>query len=166
MSYKANLIRASNAPGPSNYNRRNVRRRLRSLRDQFLPTLPPGYGYYAIAEDVKVQISTFDGAVVGNQHRLSPETISTLHEMKRRAKKGKNFGKMTSIFWDKSSPGFEWLLEGWIAEKRILFELKTHYWVYYDPLGRQYRSKQQVVRSCSEQDFFYSPGSEKATKAR
>ncbi|KAJ0101603.1 hypothetical protein Patl1_06394 [Pistacia atlantica] len=158
MSYKANLIRASNAPGPSNYNRRKVRRRPRSLRDQFLPTLPPGYGYYAIAEDVKVQISTFDGAVVGNHHRLSPETISTLHEMKRRAKRGKNFGKMTSIFWDKSSPGFEWLLEGWIAEKILL--------VYYDPLGRQYRSKQQVVRSCSEQDFFYSPGSEKATKAR
>lgn len=131
MSYKANLIQASNTPGPSHYNRRNVRRRLRlpPVQEQFLPTLPPGYSYYAIAEDVQVQISIFDGAIVGHQQRLSPDTISTLHEIKRRAKRGKNFGKMTSIFCDKSSPGFEWLLEGWIAEKRILFEVNTHYWV-------------------------------------
>lgn len=38
--------------------------------------------------------------------------------------------------------------------------------VYYDPLGRQYRSKQQVSRFCTEQDFLYSSASQKATKAR
>ncbi|XP_044462160.1 uncharacterized protein LOC123193325 [Mangifera indica] len=166
MSYKANLIRATNAPGPSNYNRRNRRRRRQPIREQSLPTLPQGHAYYAIAEDVQVQISVRDGAIIGHEQRLSPETISTLNEIKRRAKRGKHFGRMTSIFCDKCSPGFEWLLDGWIAEKRILPDVNTHYWVYYDPLGRQYRSKQQVSRFCTEQDFLYSSASQKATKAR
>ncbi|KAL5799231.1 hypothetical protein ACOSQ4_032115 [Xanthoceras sorbifolium] len=62
-------------------------------------------------------------------------------------------GNSTSIYFDKESSGFDWLLGGWLAEKRIASN-DRYPWLYYDPLGRQYRSKQQVLRFYQEQNFY------------
>ncbi|KAJ4719881.1 hypothetical protein OWV82_007796 [Melia azedarach] len=138
MPYKANLIRASNGNGvapacPSNCNRRNVEpapvsRRQPPLRSPLLPRLPAGYIYYGVEQNLQAQTSINNGAIVGFEQRVSPETLSTLHELLRKAKRGRNFDRTISVFYDKRSPGFQWLIDGWLGEKRIL-SMNTHKWV-------------------------------------
>ncbi|KAL5800686.1 hypothetical protein ACOSQ3_032318 [Xanthoceras sorbifolium] len=87
----------------------------------------------------------------GRKSRLSLDTLLTLHESQRMAR-GRR-GSCTSIYFDKDSHGFDWLLGGWVAEKRIASN-DSYHWLYHDPLGRQYRSKQQVLRFYQEQNFY------------
>ncbi|KAL5799267.1 hypothetical protein ACOSQ4_032151 [Xanthoceras sorbifolium] len=116
--------------------------------------LLPNCIYYGLQEDYIVQASTIDGRMTGyngRRSRLSPDTLLTLHESQRMARERR--GSSTSIYFDKDSHGFDWLLGGWLAEKRIASN-DSYRWLYYDPLGRQYRSKQQVLRFYQEQNFY------------
>ncbi|KAK9700126.1 hypothetical protein RND81_08G218900 [Saponaria officinalis] len=49
-----------------------------------------------------------------------------------------------SYVHDSSSPAYSWLLPGWLAEERLLPHGRV-YKYYYDPAGRQYRNKYEVI---------------------
>ncbi|CAO2817163.1 unnamed protein product [Amaranthus hypochondriacus] len=53
-------------------------------------------------------------------------------------------GNSSSFYHDLTSPKYTWLLPGWIAEERILSSGRV-YKYYYDPAGRQYRFKYEVL---------------------
>ncbi|KAK4837176.1 hypothetical protein QYF36_003392 [Acer negundo] len=141
MSYQANQIRASNAPNPPNYNRRDIRAPPPPLPPQLPPPPPPlppqfppptplpvqiwgqspGFIYYGVEENTYVQLSTTNNGAKLEYHvrQLSPETLSILRESQCKAKITKNSNDITSIYFDKDSIGFDWLISGWLAEKRI-----------------------------------------------
>ncbi|KAK3232486.1 hypothetical protein Dsin_004367 [Dipteronia sinensis] len=161
MSYLANRIRASNlALYPPSYKRRSVRaHRPLPFRPRRLPPPPPpsvvelyprllsGYIYYGVGENYHAQTSIANSGITRYYMRqLSPKTLSTLQESQRRAKQRREADNTISIYFDKTSRGFNWLIDGWLAEKRITYADGTYHWLYYDPSGRQYKSKKQVRR--------------------
>ncbi|KAK3232488.1 hypothetical protein Dsin_004369 [Dipteronia sinensis] len=178
MSYRANRIRASNVPlYPPSYKRRNVRAH-RPLppqpQPQRLPPPPPPsvvelyprlssrYIYYGVGENYHAQTSIANSGITNYLVRqLSPETLSTLQESQRKAKRRRGANNTVSIYFDKDSRGFNWLIDGWLAEKRITNADGTYHWLYYDPSGRQYRSKKQVQRFFREQ-ISYASSNEQA----
>ncbi|KAK4835576.1 hypothetical protein QYF36_011504 [Acer negundo] len=172
MSYRANRIRASNVPiYPPSYKRRNVQapRPLPpppppppSSMVELYPQLSSGYIYYGVGEKYNAQTSIANSGIIRYRVRqLSPETLSTLQESQRKAKRRRGANNAVSIYHDKDSHGFNWLIDGWLAEKRITYADGTYHWLYYDPLGKQYRSKKQVQRFFREQNS-YSSSNEQA----
>ncbi|PPD78482.1 hypothetical protein GOBAR_DD24585 [Gossypium barbadense] len=50
----------------------------------------------------------------------------------------------TVRYFDNNEPRYGWLLNGWLAEERRVPSGKL-YRYYYDPVGRQYRTKTKVL---------------------
>ncbi|GAB4827474.1 hypothetical protein Ancab_034357 [Ancistrocladus abbreviatus] len=79
-------------------------------------------------------------------YELIPLNLTTLANMEERG-----FGSSQRMWkgtkfsiHDYTSPGYEWLLPGWLAEERIVTNGRL-YRYYYDPAGLQYRAKYQVL---------------------
>ncbi|KAK6227973.1 hypothetical protein SCA6_000313 [Theobroma cacao] len=76
----------------------------------------------------------------------SPLTLATLCNIRERPQQKCNKRKpgSTVIFRDQSDYGYGWLLPGWVAEERRM-RTGRRYTYYYDPWGRQYTTKREVL---------------------
>lgn len=86
------------------------------------PPLPPPQPLvdlmitYVSYQGHRTQASLNNGDVVGYRFLLHPDRVTTIRELKMRAKRR---WRGRSIFFDKFSAGYEWLPEGWVGERRI-----------------------------------------------
>ncbi|KAL2950645.1 hypothetical protein AAZX31_19G001000 [Glycine max] len=80
-----------------------------------------------------------------NETLFSEITKDTVSKIKRHCyrSRGGNEPKLCTIH-DNTSPGYQWLLPGWVAEERHMMSGRV-YRYYYDRQGRQYRSQSEVV---------------------
>ncbi|KAK0598262.1 hypothetical protein LWI29_033093 [Acer saccharum] len=78
--------------------------------------------------------------------RLSPETLSTLLESqrraKRRAKRRRGYDNIVLIYFNNDSFGFGWLISSWLAEKRFTS------WGSYHWQQALLQSRSLVTRAC------------------
>ncbi|KAJ1378734.1 Methyl-CpG DNA-binding [Sesbania bispinosa] len=73
---------------------------------------------------------------------FSPMTNSTVSKIKR--KRTRSEAKPLCTIHDNTSPGYGWLLPGWVGEERHM-ESGRVYRYYYDPDGNLYKSKAEVL---------------------
>ncbi|TYH51553.1 hypothetical protein ES332_D10G284100v1 [Gossypium tomentosum] len=78
--------------------------------------------------------------------QLSPLSIITLQNIKDRPhqKGNRKLPGGTVRYFDNNEPRYGWLLNGWLAEERRVPSGRL-YRYYYDPVGRQYRTKTKVL---------------------
>ncbi|KAK7351775.1 hypothetical protein VNO77_11468 [Canavalia gladiata] len=76
---------------------------------------------------------------------FSDATKNTISKIKRNRYHRHDRDKPTLCrIHDHSSPGYGWLLPGWVAEERHMVSGKI-YRYYYDPEGRQYKNRNEVI---------------------
>ncbi|WVZ14363.1 hypothetical protein V8G54_011929 [Vigna mungo] len=80
-----------------------------------------------------------------NNQTFSEKTKETLSKIKRQCSRPRAGNEqMLCTIHDNTSPGYQWLLPGWVAEERHMLSGRV-YRYYYDREGRQYRSQSEVV---------------------
>ncbi|GLT73660.1 hypothetical protein SLA2020_455020 [Shorea laevis] len=77
--------------------------------------------------------------------KLSNLSRATFRNMKLRRRRGPQPGCRRYIL-DNNSPGYGWLLLGWIAEERVVGSGRL-YKYYYDPSGSIYRTHYEVLHA-------------------
>ncbi|GMI87132.1 hypothetical protein HRI_002382500 [Hibiscus trionum] len=102
---------------------------------------PPGFEQYRASKGRSVSPPQPD---FGEQ--WSPETLATLQKIRERQRQGKDRKKPggSERHFDNTELRYSWLLPGWVAEERIVPSGRL-YRYYYDPIGRQYRTKYEVL---------------------
>ncbi|KAK7351776.1 hypothetical protein VNO77_11469 [Canavalia gladiata] len=79
------------------------------------------------------------------RNRFSDATHNTVSKIKRnRYHRCTGNERVVCTIHDHSSPGYGWLLPGWVAEERHMVSGRI-YRYYYDPEGYQYRSRNVVM---------------------
>ncbi|KAK7271730.1 hypothetical protein RJT34_27868 [Clitoria ternatea] len=72
-------------------------------------------------------------------------TKETITKIKRnRYLRGSGNEPTLCTIHDKTSPGYEWLLPGWVAEERHMTSGRV-YRYYYDPEGHLYKTRSEVL---------------------
>ncbi|TYH00358.1 hypothetical protein ES288_A10G269600v1 [Gossypium darwinii] len=84
--------------------------------------------------------------VDAESEQLSPLSKITLQNVKNRPyqKKNRKLPGGSVRYFDNSNPRYSWLLNGWLAEERRVPSGRL-YRYFYDPVGRQYRTKTKVL---------------------
>ncbi|KDP44957.1 hypothetical protein JCGZ_01457 [Jatropha curcas] len=102
------------------------------------------------SDEGTLEISSFyDGGIYD---RNSPETMSTLSIIENSGRRRvKCPGSMRTIH-DNTSPGYGWLLPGWLAEERIMPSGRI-YRFYYDPSGCFYYTLNEALDKLKELGF-------------
>ncbi|KAL2335776.1 hypothetical protein Fmac_016989 [Flemingia macrophylla] len=76
---------------------------------------------------------------------FSEITMATVSKLKRHHSHSGGGSEATlCTLHDNTSPGYGWLLPGWVAEERHMVHGRV-YRYYYDPQGNQYKSQTEVV---------------------
>ncbi|KAK7381449.1 hypothetical protein VNO78_34148 [Psophocarpus tetragonolobus] len=78
------------------------------------------------------------------EEKRSEMTEETLSKIKWHCCGHRNNEPMLRTIHDNASPGYQWLLPGWVAEERHMTSGRV-YRYYYDREGRQYRSQAEVL---------------------
>ncbi|CAN6703499.1 unnamed protein product [Malus baccata var. baccata] len=112
------------------------------------PPPPRDLVRYVMPNGEEAIASLVNGNINGHDHLLRQETIDTCYALRRRARKTKGRRRI-SVYYDRFSAGHEWLLDGWVAENRTT--PSGQHWLYYDPLGKQYKSKKEVLKFWQDQ---------------
>ncbi|OWM91584.1 hypothetical protein CDL15_Pgr022333 [Punica granatum] len=73
---------------------------------------------------------------------ISPLSMETL--LKIRKNRSRKRSSPSRSFFDNTSPDYGWLLPGWLVEVRRV-QSGRFYKYYYDPSGRPYRTRQEVL---------------------
>nr|CAN62048.1 hypothetical protein VITISV_026045 [Vitis vinifera] len=73
---------------------------------------------------------------------MSPLTASTVLRVQQRSRTLNP--AIRYALHDNTSPAYRWLLPGWLAEERTVANGRV-YRYYYDPSGRLYRTKNEVL---------------------
>ncbi|OWM70055.1 hypothetical protein CDL15_Pgr025904 [Punica granatum] len=72
--------------------------------------------------------------------------IETLSKIWKKVPRRRFRSSVQYIIHDNTSPGYGWLLPGWLVEERHM-ESGRVYRYYYGPSGRSYRSRREVLRT-------------------
>ncbi|PQQ06657.1 hypothetical protein Pyn_29753 [Prunus yedoensis var. nudiflora] len=81
---------------------------------------------------------------VHEQPGMSPFSMATVENVQARARRRWRQPRATSTFFDYTSGRYSWLLPGWVVEERRMPSSRL-YRYYYDPSGRLYNTKYEVV---------------------
>ncbi|CAN6562071.1 unnamed protein product [Malus baccata var. baccata] len=100
-------------------------------------------------EPPKAIASLINGNINGHHQLLHRNTIATCYAFRKRAKERMGTRRIY-VYYDRFSAGHEWLLDGWVAEMRTT--QSGEHW--YDPLGKQYNSKQKVLKFWEDQQRY------------
>ncbi|KAB1217875.1 hypothetical protein CJ030_MR3G014715 [Morella rubra] len=79
------------------------------------------------------------------QMSVSPMTLATISRVTQNRRRAVHPGTRC-ILHDNTSPGYGWLLPGWIGEERRMLSGRV-YRYYYDPSGRLYRTQHEVIHA-------------------
>ncbi|PKI40422.1 hypothetical protein CRG98_039199 [Punica granatum] len=75
---------------------------------------------------------------------ISPLSMETLSKIKKHIYRRRFRPTGRYFMHDNTSPGYGWLLPGWLAEERHM-EYGRVYRYYYDPSGRLYKTRREVL---------------------
>ncbi|KAL2329557.1 hypothetical protein Fmac_017138 [Flemingia macrophylla] len=86
-----------------------------------------------------------------NAEEISELTKKTLEKINEIYPHSRIHSGTTFTYHDKNSPGYGWLLPGWVAEERRGKTGKIHRY-YYDPRGRFYKTQKMVLDTFAEEN--------------
>ncbi|XP_028804081.1 uncharacterized protein LOC114759154 [Neltuma alba] len=72
----------------------------------------------------------------------SPSSLATAEKVKNRPRRRLHPNTKITLH-DNTSPGYGWLLPGWLCEERVMQSGRV-YRYYYDPDGKLYGTQQEV----------------------
>ncbi|KAI9128378.1 hypothetical protein K1719_001371 [Acacia pycnantha] len=81
-----------------------------------------------------------------------PTSMATAEKVSRRPRKRLQPGTRITLH-DSSSPGYGWLLAGWLCEERVM-ESGRVYRYFYDPDGTLYNTQQEVKAAWEKNKLF------------